>query len=74
MRRNYNWCSQDNTSLKEELIHEGQKKNMAQQKVDKMENHIQGIFHAISDSEGLQVASLQEKMRKITQTLQQYKE
>jgi hypothetical protein len=38
---------------------------MAQQKVDEMENQIQTVFQAISDNEGVQAASSQEKMRKI---------
>jgi DNA-directed RNA polymerase subunit F len=63
-----------NTSLKEELSQEGKEKMMAQQKVDEIENQIQAVFQAISDSEGVQSASSQEKVRKIAQYLQQYKE
>jgi hypothetical protein len=63
-----------NTSLKEALIQEGKEKNMVHQKVDEMENQIQAVFQAISNSEGVHAASSQEKMRKIVQTLQHYKE
>jgi uncharacterized protein (UPF0371 family) len=71
---NLQLAQEDNTSLKEALSQEGKEKNMVQQKVDEMENQIQAVFQAISDNEGVQEASSQEKMRKIVQTLQQYKE
>jgi len=47
---------------------------MVQQKVEKMENQIQAVFQAILEREGVQVASLQDKMINIVHTLQQYKE
>jgi hypothetical protein len=39
--------------LKEELSQEGKEKNMAQQKVEKMENQIQAVFQAILEREGV---------------------
>jgi t-SNARE complex subunit (syntaxin) len=47
---------------------------MVQQKVDEMENQIHVVFQAISDNAESEGASLEEKMRKIAQNLQQYKD
>jgi hypothetical protein len=58
-------AQEGNTSLKEALSQEGQEKNMAQQKMDEMENQIQAVFQSISDSEEVHEASSQDKMRKI---------
>jgi peptidoglycan hydrolase CwlO-like protein len=45
-----------------------------QQKVDEMENQINIVFQAISDDTTSEEASSEEKITKIAQTLQQYKE
>jgi hypothetical protein len=71
---NLQLAQEDNTSLKEALRQKGKEKNISQQKVDEMENQSQAVFQSISDNKGVQAASSQEKMRKIVQTLQQYKE
>jgi len=47
---------------------------MAQKKVEEMENQIQEVFQSISNNEGVQAASSQEKMKKIAHIFQQYKE
>jgi hypothetical protein len=72
---NLQLAQEDNTSLKEALSQEGKEKNMVhRQKVDEMENQVHTVFQAISDSEGVQGVSAQEKMQKIAQTLQHYKD
>ena len=60
--------------LKEAISQEGQKKEIAQQKVDEMETQINEFFEAISDDTTLEEAYSEEKITKIAQTLQQYKE
>jgi hypothetical protein len=65
---------EENTILKEVIIQEGQEKNMAQKKVDEMENQIHVVFKAIIDSVESEGASSEEKMRNIVHTLQQYKD
>jgi hypothetical protein len=47
---------------------------MAQKKLDEMENHIHIVFQAILDSEGIEGVSTQDKMQKILQTMQHYKD
>jgi hypothetical protein len=39
-----------------------------------MENQIHAVFQAILDNEGIQGVSVQEKMQKIAQTMQHYKD
>jgi hypothetical protein len=67
-------AQEDNTSLKEALSQEGKEKKMVQYKVDEMENQIHTVFQAISNSEGIQGVSAQEKMQKIAQMMQHYKD
>jgi hypothetical protein len=71
---NLQLAQKENTLLKEALSQEGKNKNMAQKKVEEMENQIQEVFQSISDNEGVQAASSQEKMKKIAHIFQQYKE
>jgi predicted nuclease with TOPRIM domain len=65
---------EENTIMKEFIIQETQEKKRVQQKLYEMENQIQVVFQAISESAESEEASLEEKMRKIVQTLQQYKD
>jgi hypothetical protein len=71
---NLQLVQEDNTSLKEALSQEGKERKIAQQRVEEMERQISGVFQAIPDSAKSEEASFEEKMRKITQALVQYKE
>jgi hypothetical protein len=69
------WIAQEeNTIMKEVISQEGQEKKRVQQKLDEMENQIHVVFQAISDNAESEEASSEEKMRKIAQMLQQYKD
>jgi hypothetical protein len=67
-------AQEENMVLKEAISQEGKKKEIAQQKVDEMETQINTVFQAISDDTVSEEASSEEKITKIAQTLQQYKE
>jgi TATA-box binding protein (TBP) (component of TFIID and TFIIIB) len=51
-----------------------ERKEYGAKKVDDMENQIHTIFQAISDNDGIQGVSTQDKMQNIVQTMQHYKD
>ena len=60
--------------LKEALNHEAQRKEREHKKVEDMETQIHILFQAIPDNTNEEAVSLEEKLRRIEQTIQHYKE
>jgi len=71
---NLQLAQEDNTSMKEAISQEGKERKIEQQKLDEMEKHINVVFQAILDSTESEEESSEEKIRKITQTMEKYKE
>jgi predicted nucleic acid-binding Zn-ribbon protein len=71
---NLQLVQEKNVALKEAINQEGQRKEIVKQKVVHMETQIDTFFQAISDETVLEETYSEEKITKIAQTLQQYKE
>jgi len=60
--------------MKKALNLEAQQKERAQKKVEGMENQIHILFQAIPNNTNEEVGFSEEKLRRIEQTIQKYKE
>jgi hypothetical protein len=67
-------AQKENLSMKEALSFEAQQKERAQQKVEEMEHQIHMLFQAILENTNEEAGSSKEKLCKIEQTIQEYKE
>jgi len=65
---------EENMALKEAISQEGQRKEITQKKVDQIVTQIDVFFQSISYDTVYDETSLEEKIMKISQTLQQYKD
>jgi chromosome segregation ATPase len=71
---NLQTTQEENNALQEAINQEGKEIWAVQQKVEEMEQCISIVFHTIPTSAESEETSSQEKMRKIAQTLEQYKD
>jgi peptidoglycan hydrolase CwlO-like protein len=60
--------------MKKALNLEAQQKERAQKKVEGMENQIHILFQSIPNNKNEEAGSSEEKLRRIEQTIQKYKE
>jgi hypothetical protein len=67
-------AQEENITLKEAVSQEGKAKKIVQQKLEEMEKHISTVFQTIPNNAESEGVSSEEKMRKIVQALEQYKD